>query len=55
VARGALARTLAMMAEANFAVRFGMGCSGDDTEHVASPISLKTWVAMRRNSGQHGA
>jgi hypothetical protein len=32
-----------------------MCVSGDDTERFARQVSAKTWVAMCRNSGQHGA
>jgi hypothetical protein len=50
------AQRLATMVDTNVAVRFGMVCcSGSDAVRVASAISAKTWVAMRRNSGQRGA
>jgi hypothetical protein len=49
------AKTLTRIANTDFAVRFGMDISGDDTEHFARNISAKTWVAMSRNSGQHEA
>jgi hypothetical protein len=55
VERGATARMLAKIADTNFAARLGMCTSGNATQHCTPQISEKTWVAMSRNSGQHGA
>src|SRR5258708_1330301 len=55
VVREELARKLAKIADMNFAVRLGMYISGRLYKYgnFAPQISMKTWVAMSRNSGQH--